>query len=172
MDLYMHECFCLNPDMFILFLMFMCKWWLTNLSIALCLMKEKIDVTLTTAPAWKFVTFVPVEQLLNWGPPYFNSTHLCSIHSSLSLSVKGLNETATSGQRNVYLNVSSYVWLSLSVFGLKSEVVGCTSSHPLRSTSLLDWVQRFPYNCKASWAGKRFRSNGSQMKGTSRWVLT
>lgn len=137
--------FFLSPDMFILFLMFVCEWCLTNLSISLCLLKEKVNVSLTTAPEWKFVTFVPVEQLLNRGPPYFNSTHLCSIDSSLSLPVNKKTQwhCHSWAEKCVRACVLKCVTVSECFW---AEVRGSRLhflSHPLRRTSLLDWVRRF-----------------------------
>lgn len=95
--------------------------WVTFLS--LCLTQERSDVLLTTTAAGKVVTFVPVKQTMNWGPPLLNSTHLCSAHSSLSPPPVSKSSRRrclnTPGQRNVCVRVSSDAWLCLSVFGLK-----------------------------------------------------
>lgn len=61
------------------------------------------------------------------------------------------------------------VWV---FFGLKYEVGDCTSSPSLWEALLyLTDYHVCVHNCKASWVGKRFRSNGSPMKGTSRCVF-
>lgn len=104
----------------------------------------------------------------------FSLTRLCSTHSLLSRLVGKRTRPhclTTPGQRNVCVPVFSVAWLCLSVFGLKYEVVDCTSSLTLWEAllHLIDYDVCVD-NCKASWVEKRFRSSGSPMKGTSRWV--
>lgn len=95
------------------------KGCLTNLSIFLFPMQEKIDVILATAAAWTFVT-------PHWKKQWTEGLHVWTPHVSAAstlycrcLSARGVDHTVTSGQRNVRVHASTAVCLCLRVFGLK-----------------------------------------------------
>ncbi len=111
--------------------------------------------------------------MMNWQPPLLNSTHLFSIHSSRLLLV------SKRSRRRCHILAEKCVCLCIRGCMTVSDCFWAEArgrrlhflSYPLRGTSPLDWQDFCLHTCKASWVGKRFRSNGSLMKGTSRWVL-
>lgn len=132
-----------------------------HLSFLLSL-QENIDIIVNTATPWKFVILVPVEQVINWGPLHLTK---CSIHSSPD------DKTAISGQKCVRAFIPECVTV-FKCFWAK-EVVGWASSLSLWYAPLYSTDYNIcAHNCKASWVGKRFRSKGSRMKGTSRWAMS
>lgn len=93
----------------------LCTQRLTNLSISLCPMQEKIDVILTTACHLSPLNKQWTKDLHIWTP---HISAASTLHSRWP-SVRGVDDTATSGQGNVCVHTSSDVWLCLRVFGLK-----------------------------------------------------
>lgn len=136
--------------------------------------RKKLTSSSPQQLTWKFVTPVLGEEAMNWRHPHVQLHFFCIIHSVQPLPASRRSyKIATSGQRNVCVRLSSGVWLCLSIFGLNYEAVSWVSSLTLWDALLyLNNFNVSPCNGKASWVGKRFRSSGSQMKGTSRWVWT
>lgn len=139
-------------------------WELFNsvFCLSFCPPQENIDIVINTATPWKFVILVAVEQVISWGPLHLTK---CSIHSPPD------DKPAISGQKCARAFIPECV-TAFERFWAK-EVAGWASSLSLWDAPpyLTDSNICAP-NCKASWVGKRFRSKGSRMKGTSRWAIS
>lgn len=141
----------------------LCKESFSDLSVSFCPLQERSDVLLITETAGKFVSFSWTED-----PTTSQS------HASLQLPLFTCRTSAkewtllprrTWPEKCVCTGVLGCMTVSECFW---AEVRGCR----------LHWEAFLPLNdydiclhdCKASWVGKRFRSSGSPMKETSRWV--
>lgn len=108
--------------------------------LCLCLTQERSVVLLATG---NFVIFVPVEQMMNWGPPQpRTSLQPPTLHSLLVDDRSRPRCLSTPGQRNVCVRVYSDAWLCECFWAeVRGSSLHFVSQSP-RGTSLLERLRR------------------------------
>lgn len=144
-------------------LVLMFVWYFSNLSVSLSCRRGATSST--------FVTFVPLNK--RWTEDLHASTSHTSAAATLHSRCPVKESTALPHHTWPEKCVCACILGCMTVSECFWAEVSCTPSLTLWEALLhLTDYDICLHNCKASWEGKRFRSNGSQMKGTSRWVLT
>lgn len=151
----------------------------SNLSLSLSLsffffLPLRLDAIRTAAAAWTFLTAVPVNKRMNWGPPQLGR-RTAHFTKSLSPPLRGepLPRSGGGAEKCTRARVLTHMTASLVFLDWSKRQEGRTSSlSPRLREALLQLTDSnsCPSDCKASWVGKRFRSSGSRTKGTSRWA--
>lgn len=99
----------------------------------------RLNAILTPAAAWTFFTAVPLNKGMNWGPPHLSSAAFTSL---LLLPVNKRSRCHIWAEKCTHayvlrrMTVSECLWTEVRGRGLYFL------SHPLRSTSLVDWLQQ------------------------------